>query len=144
MDNRELRKLSRIQLLELLIQKSREAEALRTELTELRKQTDALANASALAEAANRLSSLMAENTPPCPVASTENSRERESVLLRAQTEAETLLAQTRAQCAEMVTAARIESQRWWENTARKMDAYYESHPGLREALADSVRTGEV
>ena len=138
MNPKELRKLKRIQLLEMLIQKSREAEQLRGELTDARRQLDALADAGALADAANRLSAMMeGGNLPRNASPAQETHPEAVEILARAKAEAAALLEKTRAECDEMVEKARQESRSWWEQTSRKLDAFYKERPGLREMLAE-------
>ena len=36
---------------------------------------------------------------------------------------------------AEILAAARAESQKYWDEISGKLDAYYEQHVGLRELL---------
>lgn len=145
MDSRQLRKLSRLQLLEMLIQKTGEADRLRSETEELRRQVQTLTNANALADAASRLSSLMEDGShSPIPAAPDSAEGSPEAILAQARQEADRLLEQTRARCAEMVEQAQEESRHWWEETARKMDAFYAERLGLRELLADSLSGGEA
>lgn len=141
MDAKQLRKLSRIQLLEMLIQKSREAEQLRGELDDAKRQLGAMSDAGALADAANRLSALMEGGALPqqsSPAAPT--CPEAEEIIARAREEAARLLEKTKRECDEMTERARQESLRWWEETSRKMDAFYRQRPGLREMLADAYK----
>ena len=140
MDAKQLRKLSRIQLLEMLIQKTKEAEQLKTELEDARQQLGAMADAGALAEAANKLTSLMAggslpQQLSPAPL----TSPEAEAVLASARAEAAQLLEKTRRECDEMEEKAKRDSRKWWEETSRKLDAFYRERKGLREMLADEL-----
>lgn len=136
MDEKQLRKLSRIQLLEMLIQKSKEADQLRAELEDAKRQLGAMADAGALAEAARKLSELMESGGAPRQAAEPDRA-EADRILAEARAEAERLLAQTRAECEEMVAKAKRDSQRWWAETSKKMDAFYKERKGLREMLAE-------
>lgn len=138
MDAKQLRKLSRIQLLEMLIQKSREAEQLRAELEAAKQQLGTMADAGALAEAAKKLSALMENGSvPSVGTASEPDQAEAARILANARAEAAQLLARTREECDEMVEKAKRDSQRWWAETSKKMDAFYRERTGLREMLAE-------
>lgn len=140
MDSKQLRKLSRVQLLEMLIRKSREADELKEELTQARQQLAAMTEAGTLAAAANRLAALMDDGASPAPAA--EYPEKAAQILARANAQAEEMLRKTREECDEMVARAERESRSWWAETSRKMDAFYRERPGLREMLAEQYRQG--
>ncbi len=140
-----LRKMSRVELLEILYAQSQEIERLQSDLDSARKQLDALTDASALADTARELAELIRSGglSQPCAVLPSEGSPDADTVLAQARAEAERLLAQTRGECDAMLEAAKAESQQWWAETAKKLDAFYQERTGLREMLADEY-TQEV
>ena len=137
MEDKDLRKLSRTELLEMLIQQSREVERLKEEQARTRRELAALLDANALAEAAGKLTALITGGQfPVSTAAAPETCPQADAILARAREESQRMLMDTQARCDDMVARAREESQRWWSETSRKLDAYYREHPGLREQLA--------
>ena len=137
MEDKDLRKLSRAELLEMLIHQSREVERLKAEQAQTRRQLDAMTDANTLAETAEKLMAMINGGQLPASAAVAPETREQaDAILTQARAEAQQMLIRTQAQCDEMVARAREESQRWWSETSRKLDAYYRDHPGLREQLA--------
>lgn len=144
MEDKDLRKLSRAELLEMLIQQSKEVERLKAEQAQTRRQLDAITDANALAEAAEKLVAMMADRQLPAVpnlAGSSETREQADAILAQARAEARQMLMDTQTRCDEMVARAREESQRWWSETSRKLDTYYREHPGLREQLAADYGT---
>jgi hypothetical protein len=44
--------------------------------------------------------------------------------------------AQAKRQHDEMIAAAKMESQAYWDEVSSRLDAFYKEHVGLRELLA--------
>lgn len=136
MTEKELRKLNRAELLELLLELSRENEALQAQL----KQTEAalsdrrlqIDEAGSIAEAALRLSGIFeaAQKAADQYLSSvSERTARQEEICIRME-------AETKRKCDEMVERARLDSQRYWDEISRRMEDFYNAHAGLRELLA--------
>ena len=115
MTEKELRRLSRGDLLEMLLTLTRENEQLREELEEARKQLEsraiAIDNAGSLAEAALQLNDVFGVAQAAC---------EQYSQNLQYRTEHQQEL------CDEMLREAEEKSARMLENAKREADAYWE------------------
>ena len=136
MTEKELRKLNRAELLELLLELSRENETLQAQL----KQTEAalsdrrlqMEEAGSIAEAALRLSGIFeaAQEAADQYLSSvSERTARQEEICIRME-------AETKRKCDEMVERARLDSQRYWDEISRRMEDFYNAHAGLRELLA--------
>lgn len=136
MTEKELRKLNRAELLELLLELSRENEALQAQL----KQTEAalsdrrlqMEEAGSIAEAALRLNGIFeaAQKAADQYLSSvSERTARQEEICIRME-------AETKRKCDEMVERARLDSQRYWDEISRRMEDFYNAHAGLRELLA--------
>ena len=155
MTDKELRKLGRSALLEILIAQSKEIDRLQTQLDQASQQLAdkniAIQNAGSIAEAALQLNGIFAaaqaaadqylQNVSQLePVSgSAEIQTSADDILAQAQAKADQLLAETQAKCDEMIFQAKEESQRWWSETSQKMDAFYKERTGLRELLAEQL-----
>ena len=136
MTEKELRKLNRAELLELLLELSRENEALQAQL----KQTEAalsdrrlqMEEAGSIAEAALRLNGIFeaAQKAADQYLSSvSERTARQEEICIHME-------AETKRKCDEMVERARLDSQRYWDEISRRMEDFYNAHAGLRELLA--------
>ena len=136
MTEKELRKLNRAELLELLLELSRENEALQAQL----KQTEAalsdrrlqMEEAGSIAEAALRLNGIFeaAQKAADQYLSSvSERTARQEEICIRME-------AETKRKRDEMVERARLDSQRYWDEISRRMEDFYNAHAGLRELLA--------
>lgn len=140
MDDKQLRKLSRAELLEMLIFQSKEVERLQAEQAETRKQLKAMVDANTLAEAVLKITGMVdAGHLPSSPSVSSDTREQADAILAQARAEAQQMLLDTQARCDAMVAKAREDSQRWWSETSKKLDAYYREHPGLREQLTSDL-----
>ena len=157
MTERDLKKLSRADLLQMLIDQSEELEAVREKLNRteatLRDRTLAIDKAGSLAEASLQLSGIFEAADESCRQY-TENIRllsERQEAICneleqqhrqRIDRELEetrqacqTMEAETTARCKEMVETAEAEAKAWWDNASAKLDQYVTEHRGLRDLL---------
>ena len=158
MTEKELKKLSRTDLLEMLIDQSSELQALRERCAAaeeaLNKRNMDLNQAGSIAEAALRINGVF-EAAQAAAEDYLENIRElserqesvvsqmeRESqekagqLLIQAEMRCKKMEADTKIQCAEMQAKAKAEAQVYWDEVKEKLDAYYEQHTGLFELLS--------
>lgn len=135
MTDRELRKLSRSDLLELLLQQAKELEQLREELQDAREQLESreikIARAGSIAEAALQLNNVYQSTQDACTqyMENIKNVSEQQEEIC-AQMEAETI-----AKCERMLAQARREADAYWAETEARVDKLFEPYTGLRELL---------
>lgn len=158
MTEKDLKKLSRSDLLEMLIDQSAELQSVQQRLakaeTALQNRSIAIDQSGSIAEAALRLNGVFEAAEAACQQY-TDNirllserqtavcqQREKESLRKIAEYEAEAqqrctrLESDTKVRCAEMLTKAKAESQQYWEDVSTKLEAFYNEHAGLRELLS--------
>lgn len=120
MTEKELKKLRRADLLEMMLTLSRENEDLRSQLEQANKQlnerTIAIENAGSLAEAALRLNGIFEAAQAACDQY-TQNIRQRseniEQICSRMEEE-------TRAKCDRMLSEARLQAELSWEESMQE------------------------
>lgn len=161
MADKELRKLSRSDLLEMLIEQSEELLETKKKLQELEHKVAQreiqINKAGSIAEAALQLNHIFedAEAAAQEYLDNIKSLSERQEAVCaglekksmqiakrriaetKAKCEAEE--AATKAKCAEMIAKAKIESQRYWEEISSKLERFYDEHRGLRELLSIST-----
>ena len=143
MTNKELKRLSRVDLLEMLIMQTQENENLKKQLAEMQEKLDsrdiAINNSGSIAEASLQLNGVF-EAARAAADQYLENIRNMVSNCRRTEEE-------TEAKCAAMledasVAASRIEStaksesDAYWTEISQRLEAFYAEHHGLREMLA--------
>ena len=135
MTERELRRLSRTDRLELLLAQRRENEQLRCILDETQAQladrTIKIDRAGSIAEASLQLSGIFAAAQDSCQYYM-DNIRmlsERQSQVCQ-QMEQE-----TKEKCDRMVAEAEMKSQQCWENCSAKIKALVDSFEGLQQVM---------
>ncbi len=135
MTERELRRLSRADLLELLLAQRRENEQLRCMLDQTQSQladrTIKIDNAGTLAEASLQLSGIFTAAQDACQyyVDNIQQLSERQSLVCQ-QMEQE-----TREKCDRMVAEAEERSQQCWEECAEKIRQLVGSFEGLQQVI---------
>ncbi|MDO4314540.1 MAG: hypothetical protein Q4C45_02105 [Oscillospiraceae bacterium] len=135
MTDRELRKLSRADLLELLLEQLKENEQLRGELEAAQKQLAdrkiLVEKAGSIAEASLQLSGVFQAAQAACAqyIENVERLSARQE-LLCAQMERE-----TQAKCDRMVAEAERQSQLYWNTVSRKVQEVTSSYAELRSIL---------
>ena len=162
MKDTDLKKLSRADLLEMLIAQSTEVESLREKLaaaeSALQKRELTIDRAGSIAEASLQLNGVFEAAQAACEQY-TENirllnqrqsdvcaqmerdARERSSTMVaEAVRNCEKMEADARIRCAEMLARAKAESQAYWDDVSGKLEAYYQQHAGLRELLSMSLK----
>ena len=135
MTERELRRLSRADLLELLLAQRKENEQLRCILDQTQAQladrTIKIDKAGSIAEASLQLSGIFTAAQDSCQYY-LDNIRllsERQSQICQ-QMEQE-----TKEKCDRMVAEAELKSQQCWENCSIKIKQLVESFEGLQQAM---------
>lgn len=143
MTDRELKKLSRADLLDLLVEQMKENEQLRTELEAVQKLLSerriAIDKAGSIAEASLQLNGVFQAAQAACAqyIENVEQLSARQEQVC-AQMERE-----TRAKCDHMITEARTQSQAYWDNVSRKIQELTSSYAELRAILQQPNKTGE-
>lgn len=161
MTENELRRLSRADLLELLIQQSVELQETRDKLAQaeaaLQKKELAINEAGSIAEAALQLNGVFEAAQASCQqyidnirllsqrqatvcAQMEQESRDRAvSMLTETSKKCETMETEAKIRCAEMTSKAKTESQAYWDDVSSKLEDYYRQHAGLRELLSRSL-----
>lgn len=121
MTDKELRRLSRRDLMELLLHQAEEMESLKEELAQTRQALEdrriRLEEAGSIAQA-----SLAIHGVMDAAQAAAEEYLENIRLLQAEQQEAcRHMEAETRARCEEMLSAAREEAQSYWEDACRRV-----------------------
>lgn len=147
MTDKELKKLSRTQLLELLVAQGKELEQTRAQLASaqaaLNDRDVALSQSGSIAEAALQLNGVFAAAEDACRQY-TDNIRElsQRQASICAQLEAESrvkaqkLLQDAEEQSAAMLKAAQEGSQAYWDELSSHLDAYCAQHAEITRLLA--------
>ena len=158
MTDKELKRLSRGELLEMLIQQSKELERLRKQLdaaqTALQNREITINKAGSIAEAALQLNGVftaaqdacqqymenichLSQNQERiCAQRDAESQAEAKRIVEEARRESEALEHETRMMCAEMVTKAKAESQAYWDEVSRRLVAFSTEHAELQQLLS--------
>ncbi len=158
MTENKLKKLKRADLLEMLISQSKENETLREELSEalgkLSQKEITISKAGSIAEASLALNGVFeaAENAGAqylknierlssqqesiCARMADESERKARKLLSDAHQKCQSMEDSTKEKCEQMLASAQQETQKYWDATAQKLEAFYETHKGLKELLA--------
>lgn len=141
MTDRELRKLGRTELLEMLLEQLRENEQLHAQLEVAKKQLMerriALDKAGSIAEASLQLNGVFQAAQEACKqyIENIEQLSARQEQLC-AQMEQE-----TKEKCDRMVAEAKSLSQSYWENVSRKIQEVTSSYAELRTVLQQAPQS---
>ena len=158
MTENELKRLSRADLLEMLLDQSKEKESLQQQLDNaligLRQRQLQIGNAGSIAEAALQVNGVFeaAQNAGTQYLENIERlSRAQESICAGLIEECEKKTAQlyeetqqkcwvmerdAQENCDKMVVDAKQQSQEYWAVVSQKLEDFYVTHQGLRELLA--------
>lgn len=142
MTDKELKSLSRAELLEMLIAVTKDNESLRDENNELQKKLDDkkinMSKAGSIAEASLQLNGVFSA-AEAAAAQYLENIRNQEQMCKRMQDEAEEKAAKTVASAQlkadELEAKAKQESERYWQAVSTRLEKFYDEHRGLRELL---------
>lgn len=141
MTDRDLRKLSRSDLLDLLLSQTKELEILRAELEEanqrLEERSIILQEAGSIAEASLQLNGVFAAAENACAqyMENIKNLSQRQEAICRE------MELETKRKCDQMVTDAQRQADAYWVNVSRKVDSLFDSYSGLRDLLTANPRT---
>lgn len=161
MTEKELKKLKRVDLLELLLAQIKENEKLQAELQkaseELQSRKIAIENAGSIAEASLQLNGvfkaveaagaqyleniqrLKLEQVDICARLEAE-SREKSSKLLNDTEErCRKMELETEKKCNDMISRAEIQSKAYWDTVTQRLEQFYSDYIGLRELLSIKV-----
>lgn len=164
MTEKELRKLNRAELLEMLIAQSTELETYKEKLSAaeaaLKNREIIMDQAGSIAEASLALSGIFDAAQSACQIY-TENIRllserqekiceqmEAESharaakMIAEAEQRRDDLDHEARIRSAEIIRRAKDESEKYWKSLSSKLEAFYDAHAGLREMLS-AMETAE-
>ena len=158
MTDKEMRKLSRGDLLQILLEQSRENEHLKRELTDVRavldkkildiEQAGSIAEASlqlnGVFEAAQRACKQYTDNIAflsqrqeeICSRRSKESQERSAQLLADAQKKAKDLESAAKESCEKMIQKAKKESQQYWDEVHGKLSVYLEEHKELKKILS--------
>ena len=133
MTDKELRKLSRTDLITIMLDLAKENEQLREELSQTKKdlesRTIAIQNAGSLAAAAMELSGVFEAAEDAC-AQYTRNLQDRSSHI---QEICDQMEQQTREKCDQMVAQARAEADAYWAYVRQEVRNLYQTNvPGVK------------
>lgn len=166
MTDKELKRLSRGELLEMLIAQSKEVQTLQAKLstaeTALRKREITIDKAGSIAEAALQLNGvfdsaqaacaqymenirrLSQRQEEICVRMEAESTAKAQAVLDEAARKSAALEQETAARCAEMTQKAKAEAQAYWDTVSSKLNLFLTEHSELRQLLsAAAPQSGE-
>lgn len=157
----DLKKLSRMDLLELLIARSEEVEKLQALLKDaeekLNQREIILKEAGSIAEASLRLNGIFeaAQSASRqyldsiqlyldyqklvCEKMEQRIKEEAEQSLENTRKKCEQMETETKYKCTEMLLRAKIESQEYWDSVSEKLELYYAKNPELRGVLWEDM-----
>lgn len=158
MTEKEMKKLSRAELLEMLIAQSIELENCKEKLNAaevaLKNREIAINRAGSIAEASLALSGifdaaqlacqqytenirLLSERQQDiCADLEAEGRAKAQQIVMEAEKKRKDTLSKTQKECEAMRSKAKAESQQYWEEVSGKLQTFLDAHTGLRELLA--------
>ena len=162
MTDRELRKLSRAELLGLLLEESRENERLREQLNQANQaligKNIALTKAGSIAEAAlalngvfdaaeqaaqqylDNIQRLSGEQQTLCQRMEDEARQKAEETLTETRRRCSRMEAEAPAKCEEMTASAQQQSSAYWEDVQRQVEAFCAQRDALRELISPAEK----
>lgn len=147
MNKNDLKRLSRGDLLEMLVAQGEELEAVKAKLletkAELQKKEMDITEAGSIADASLKLNGVF-EAAQAASQQYLDNikllSERQQDICEKLEQEsrekADALIAETTEKCDEMLVKAKAESQAYWDEVSQRLEAFYNEHHGLRELLA--------
>ncbi len=139
MTDKEIRKLNRLELLELMVTISEENENLRKKMGTLQKQLDereiSLDSAGSIAEASLSLSGVF-DAAQDAADRYLENIKEINRSAVK---EAERMMADTKKECLEMEQEAKKQVDEKWKSLKKMLDDYIKTHDITKEELKTLV-----
>ena len=143
MTNKELKRLSRADLLEMLINQTRENERLKRQISDLSEQLEsrriAIENTGSIAEASRQLNGVF-ESARAAAEQYLENIRNMESNCRRTEEETQAkcsaMLADADALATKIEQNAKDETAAYWAELSQRLEAFYAEHQGLKELMS--------
>ena len=165
MTEKDLRKLKRIELLELLVEQGKEAEALKKEIHTLKTQladrqlrvehagniAEAALQVSGIFEAAQTAAEQYLENIAYlngkqqdlCAKMELETKEKCDVLLQETNTRCAAWESRTRKKCQQMEEEAEKKVEAKWAELSKRLEAFYEAHKGLRELISAASEVRE-
>jgi len=146
MTDNEIKKLSRAELLEILIEQTKEREVEKKQLLELQEKLMSreikISQAGSIAEASMQLNGVF-EAAQEAAKQYLENIErldldrqvECEKAKKEARQEAEQILSRAHCEADEIMRKAQQEASQYWTEVSEKLEKFYNDHRGLRELL---------
>lgn len=161
MTDKDLRKLNRAELLEMLLTQSKEIEELQAKLSaaeeQLQSKKIAIDEAGSIAQAALQVNGIFdaaqkaadqyLENIKDlngrceaiCAKREAESQSIADKILAEANERCTILEYNTKKQCEEMIEKAKTEAETYWQDVSTRLEEFYNAHQGLREILSINV-----
>lgn len=158
MTEKELKKLSRKDLLEIMVEQGRELQSLREKYAEAEKalqdrqikidEAGSIAEASlqlsgifeaaqiACSQYTDNLARLSEEQETVCAQMESESRKKAAKIITEAEKKSAALRAETAAQCEEMLNKAKEESQAYWDEVHSRLQAFSAEHAELKALLS--------
>lgn len=135
MTEKELRRLSRTELLEMLLKQSKETERLQDELkqakTKWKSREIMIQDAGSIAEASLRINGVF-EAAQRAADQYIENIRRQST---GAEAKCQAMEEETRVKCEQMIQQAERQSASYWQETRDKLEQFIAQQESLRESL---------
>lgn len=142
MNDKELKKLSRTELLELLIDVTKENNELKAQNEELQSKLDdkllAMGKAGSIAEASLELNGIFsaAQDAAEQYLLNVQQSSTIcENMQREAEEQAKLIRADAEKYAAETVQQAKNQADAYWIAVSKRLEAFYQEHQGLKELL---------
>jgi len=139
MNDKELKKLSRSDLLEILIEQGKEIERLKEIIKnnekELQSKKIILNEAGSIAEASMKVNQIFenAQKTADQYLMNVRDLKNREAAIcIRMEKE-------TQKKCNDMIAKAKLESKAYWDEVSKKVDEYMTQYTGLKDLLSTPI-----
>lgn len=147
MTEKEMKKLSRTDLLRMLIDQGEEMQVLKEELekakAEISEREIKLTEAGSIAEAALKINGVFeaAQAASQQYLENVKHLSERQDALARikereTREKCERQILETKEKCDAMIAKAEKESKVYWEDVSKRLEKFYNEHIGLRELLS--------
>ena len=155
MEQKDLKKLSRADLLEMLVDQSIELQQLQMKYEAAQKaleqRTIIIERAGSIAEAALQLNGVFEAaqasaqqylDSVECLAQRKESEAEKQQcddLLKRTQWRCVKMEQETKLRCAQMLERAKVEAQSYWDEVLDKLDSYYNQRSPLRQMLTQLI-----
>ena len=142
MVDKDLRKLNRAELLEMLIVQSEQVETLQKRIEELESQLEsrkiALNRAGSIAEASLQINGVFeaAQAAADLYLENVKNSEDNcDRLIEETQQKSEKMIAEAQARAEEILMNAKNEAESYWSTISSRLESFYSEHKGLQALL---------